>query len=109
MTVEQALEIVTNAIQTEHITAEQDMALAIVQKALEKQIPSGQALEWRENKVIIIKQGNINKSEPQNMKHFECYNCGCIYEVEEKDCNHFHIGDSYTSFCPCCHAPNSVD
>ncbi len=59
--------------------------------------------------VIIIKQGNINESKPQNMKHFECYNCGCIYEVEEKDCNHFHIGDSYTSFCPCCHSPNSVD
>lgn len=39
MTAEEALEIVTNAIQTEHMTAEQDKALAIAQKALEKQIP----------------------------------------------------------------------
>lgn len=40
MTSKEALEIITNAIQSnKNMTAEQDMALAIAQKALEKQIP----------------------------------------------------------------------
>lgn len=39
MNYEEALEIITNAIQTDSMTAEQDKALAIAQKALEKQIP----------------------------------------------------------------------
>lgn len=34
MTIEQAIEIVTNAVQTENYTAEQDKALAMVQKAV---------------------------------------------------------------------------
>ncbi len=38
MTNEEALEIITNAIQTDKITVEQDIALALAQKALEKQI-----------------------------------------------------------------------
>ena len=37
--IEEAIEIVTNAVQTEKYTAEQDKALALVQKAVEKQIP----------------------------------------------------------------------
>ena len=36
---EQAIEIITNAVQREEMTCEQDRALATVQKALEKQIP----------------------------------------------------------------------
>lgn len=39
MNAQEALEIITNAIQTNDMTAEQDKALAIAQKALEKQIP----------------------------------------------------------------------
>lgn len=39
MTEEQAIEIITNAIQKDGMTVERDMALAIVQKSLEKQIP----------------------------------------------------------------------
>ena len=38
MTPQEAIEIITNAIQTENMTAEQDKALAIVQKATDKQI-----------------------------------------------------------------------
>lgn len=38
MTPEEAIEIITNAIQTDNMTAEQDKALAIVQKATEKLI-----------------------------------------------------------------------
>ena len=40
MTAKETLEIITNAIQSnKNMTAEQDMALAIAQKAIEKQIP----------------------------------------------------------------------
>lgn len=39
MTYEQAIEIITNAIQKDKMTVERDMALAIAQKTLEKQIP----------------------------------------------------------------------
>ena len=39
MTPQEAIEIITNAIQTDNMTAEQDKALGIVQKAVEKQIP----------------------------------------------------------------------
>lgn len=39
MTPQEAIEIITNAIQTDNMTAEQDKALAIVQKATEKQMP----------------------------------------------------------------------
>ncbi len=38
MMIEKAIEIVTNAVQTEKHTAKQDKALAMVQKAVEKQI-----------------------------------------------------------------------
>ena len=39
MTPQEAIEIITNAIQTDKMTARQDVALAIAQKALEKQTP----------------------------------------------------------------------
>lgn len=45
MNAQEALEIITNAIQTNDMTAEQDKALAIAQKALEKQIPKKPAFE----------------------------------------------------------------
>lgn len=38
MRIEEAIEILTNAVQKENMTAEQDKALSIAQKALEKQI-----------------------------------------------------------------------
>ena len=45
MTPQEAIEIITNAIQTENMTAEQDKALAIVQKAVEKLIPKKPDIE----------------------------------------------------------------
>lgn len=39
MMIEKAVEIITNAVQCGKMTCEQDRALAIVQKALEKQFP----------------------------------------------------------------------
>ena len=38
MTYEESLEIITNAIQTDKMTSEQDIALSMAQKAIEKQI-----------------------------------------------------------------------
>lgn len=54
MNAQEALEIITNAIQSDGMTAEQDKALAIAQKALEKQMPNychycGQALDWSDS------------------------------------------------------------
>ena len=39
MTLEKAVEVVTNAVQCGEMTCEQDKALATVQKTLEKQMP----------------------------------------------------------------------
>ena len=38
MTPQEAIEIITNAVQTDNMTAEQDKALAIVQKIVENHI-----------------------------------------------------------------------
>lgn len=46
MTNKEAIEILTNAIQNDSMTAEQDIALAMAQKALEKQIPQ-KPLDYR--------------------------------------------------------------
>ena len=81
MTPQEALEIITNAIQTENMTAEQDKALVLAQKALKKQTPIG---EWKvvyRNKVATV---------------YECSNCGhlqfgtsdyciCGTKMNEKD------------------------
>lgn len=57
MTPEEAIEIITNAIQTDNMTAEQDKALAIVQKATEKQIA-------KKVKKIKFTNGTINYGCP---------------------------------------------
>lgn len=77
MTNEEALEIITNAIQTDKITAEQDIALALAQKALEKQIP----------KKPIIKYGELHRTHSYGrLMSFHCPSCGkfivAIYETD---------------------------
>lgn len=78
MNIQKALEIITNAIQTGNVTAGQDMALAIAQKALEKQMPK---------KPIPTEEQHIRYSMnyicPLCGKHFSgtgiadyCYHCG---------------------------------
>lgn len=59
MTYEQAIEIITNAIQKDGtgMTTEQDKALAIAQKALEKQIPK--KIEFNGNEFICPNCGNV--------------------------------------------------
>lgn len=56
MTYEQTIEIITNAIQKDEMTVERDMALAIVQKTLKKQIP--QKIEFDGNQLIRPNCGN---------------------------------------------------
>lgn len=53
MNAQEALEIITNAIQSDNMTAAQDKALAIAQKALEKQIPRKVVLGYDEQDDIF--------------------------------------------------------
>lgn len=56
MTYEQTIEVITNAIQKDEMTVERDMALAIVQKTLKKQIPK--KIEFDGNQLICPNCGN---------------------------------------------------
>lgn len=49
----EALEIITNAVQTEKMTAEQDKALAVAQKVLERQIPTKVVCHKISNEIIL--------------------------------------------------------
>lgn len=80
MNVQEALEIITNAIQSDGMTAEQDKALAIAQKALEKQIPKkgimigdnySSVLSYPNCRKQIVNVWNIAKYEPNY-----CHYCG---------------------------------
>lgn len=56
MTYEQTIEVITNAIRKDEMTVERDMALAIVQKTLKKQIP--QKIEFDGNQLICPNCGD---------------------------------------------------
>lgn len=80
MNVQEALEIITNAIQSDGMTAPQDKALAIAQKALEKQIPKkgimigdnySSVLSCPNCRKHIVNVWNIAKYEPNY-----CHYCG---------------------------------
>lgn len=70
MTPQEAIEIITNAIQTENMTAEQDKALAIVQEATDKLIPK-RPLDY-DGKIQV---GFCPDCEECVSSDF-CYNCG---------------------------------
>lgn len=80
MNAQEALEIITNAIQMDSMTAEQDKALDIAQKALEKQIPKkgimigdnySSVLSCPNCRKPIVNVWNIAKYEPNY-----CHYCG---------------------------------
>lgn len=80
MNVQEALEIITNAIQSDNMTASQDKALAIAQKVLEKQIPKkgimigdnySSVLSCPNCRKPIVNVWNIAKYEPNY-----CHYCG---------------------------------
>ncbi len=77
MTAEETIEIITNAIQSEKMTCEQDKALAIAQKALEKQIPK---------KPII--------SEEQHVRYVTTFDCPA--------CNGNFTGFGVAKYCYHC-------
>ena len=82
MTEQIALEIITNIVQRQNVTKENDLALAIVQKATEKQIPKKPDYEgdgFDEDGYLIYDT-------------WICPNCGKHYEVDYDDYN----------FCPEC-------
>lgn len=80
MNVQEALEIITNAIQSDNMTASQDKALAIAQKVLEKHIPKkgimigdnySSVLSCPNCRKPIVNVWNIAKYEPNY-----CHYCG---------------------------------
>ena len=71
MTREKALEIITNAIQTDKMTVEQDKALAIAQKALKKQIPKKPKAHIVD--IDKLKIGNANWCKGTTV--YRCPNC----------------------------------
>lgn len=77
MTEEQAIEIVTNAIQTDSMTVEQDKALAVVQKAVEKQIAT-KPNRWGDG----YADGHIVYDM------WECPTCGKNYELDCEEHDH---------------------
>ena len=85
MTHEEALEIITNAIQTDKMTVEQDNALAIAQKALKKQIP---------------KKPGATEDYPHRLY---CSNCYYPFERNKSELplirEYFIVGNKY---CPDC-------
>lgn len=73
MNIEQALEIVTNAVQTENYTAEQDKALAMVQKAVL-------------NAVDVVRCKDCIYREQADGDYGDCYYCALTKcDVGEND------------------------
>ena len=90
MTPQEAIEIITNAIQTENMTAEQDKALAIVQKATDKQIPK---------KVKKVVRTTCNIKTIVDIQKFNFYNPCNKKEVPK------YREDKYNDYlCPVCNA-----
>lgn len=75
MKVQEALEIITNAIQTEGMTAEQDKALAITQKALEKQVPKRVILGYDEQDSICCPNCKGELMSMDWYDHWKCNYC----------------------------------
>lgn len=70
MTNEEAIEIITNAIQTDKMTVEQDMALALAQKSLEKQIPKN---HFKNECDCIVDYEMLYKAIDNKCKSENCY------------------------------------
>ena len=87
MNAQEALEIITNAIQTDGMTAEQDKALAIAQKALEKQIPKKVVLGYDEQDDIYCPVckfafATVDDHEYESIFYNYCPHCGVKLDWE---------------------------
>ena len=91
MNAQEALEIITNAIQSDNMTAEQDKALAIAQKALEKQIPEKLILGDDEQDYVRCPECKREIAAMEDCLLYHCPSCG------EKDA--ILQGDNYCFNC----------
>ena len=81
MKAQEALEIITNAIQTDGMTVEQDKALALAQKAFEKQIPKNIIFGYDEQDDICCSNCGpgiaiMDSYEYEKHTYKYCFNCG---------------------------------
>ena len=81
MTKQEALEIITNIVQRQNVTKENDLALSIAQKALEKQIPKKPVLqEYDFFDVRLVcpkcKKPIVNLKNQTEYKLNFCHYCG---------------------------------
>lgn len=80
MTYQEALEIITNTVQCNDFTEEKDIALSIVHKALEKQIPKKPTAHKVDVPKIKVGNGFFGKGTT-------VYRCPCCNELISRICD----------------------
>lgn len=87
----EALEIITNAIQTGKLTRERDIALAIAQEALEKQIPKEPIKDNDQNvryTIMCYICPNCGKGFAGTGIAVYCYHCGQALDWNDEEETH---------------------
>lgn len=84
MTPNKALEIITNAVQTDKMTVEQDKALAVAQKAFEKQTPKKVRCLKISNE-IVLKYCPTCRVRFLRYGHKYCSECGQELDWSDKE------------------------
>lgn len=96
MTENEAIEIITNAVQTENMTVEQDKALSVAQKALEE-IQQYRAIGTVEECRKAMEKQKAKKPTYEGDGYADdelvydiwiCPNCGECYEIDYDDHSH---------------------
>lgn len=80
MTEQEALEIITNIVQSQNVTKENDLALAIAQKAIEKQMPKKPV---KKNPICYEK---TNDRQEHYAYDYYCLKCNKELELQEHHC-----------------------
>ena len=88
MKIDEAIEIITNAVQTDKMTVEQDEALAIVQREIKKRIPQKPIFGYDEQDDICcsaccIEIAAMDDYEYEKKQYKCCPNCGQKINWEE--------------------------
>lgn len=95
MTKQKALEIITNIVQRQNVTKENDLALAIVQKATEKQIPKHIEEQTKDDRGFIdyvcpnckttLQQKMKGATQTTIYKYEHCIFCGQALDWSDKE------------------------